>query len=240
MPDAYLWQQGYSAAGDTVSKMKKGNVFIITGLLLIAAALILTSYNLWDNYRAGKTAEAMLGQLVPMVETDPVPTQGRIVNGSSESADGVDDGLSAEIEYPDYILNPGMDMPVKDIDGKKYIGVISIPSIDRELPVLSEWNYSNLKIGPCRYTGSAYLDDFVICAHNYKIQFGPLRRLNYGDTVTFTDMDGNVFNYKVAEIVTLQPTAIEEMINSDWDLTLFTCTMGGAARVTVRCEKVDP
>ena len=52
-------------------------------------------------------------------------------------------------------------------------------------------------------------------------------------------MDGNVFSYKVGEIITLQPEAVEEMTESDWDLTLFTCTIGGATRVTVRCEKVD-
>jgi sortase A len=35
----------------------------------------------------------------------------------------------------------------------------------------------------------------------------------------------------------LRPTAVEEMISGDWDLTLFTCTIGGATRVTIRCEK---
>lgn len=48
-------------------------------------------------------------------------------------------------------------------------------------------------------------------------------------------MDGNIFAYKVIEVETLQPTAIEEMTIGGWDLTLFTCTVGGASRVTVRC-----
>ena len=60
-----------------------------------------------------------------------------------------------------------------------------------------------------------------------------------GDELSFTDADGNVFYYTVDEIETLSPFATEEMTSSGWDLTLFTCTVGGASRVTVRCEKVE-
>ena len=37
------------------------------------------------------------------------------------------------------------------------------------------------------------------------------------------------------ELETLSPFAIEEMTGGNWDLTLFTCTVGGQYRVTVRC-----
>jgi sortase A len=31
-----------------------------------------------------------------------------------------------------------------------------------------------------------------------------------------------------------------KLLNSgDWDLTLFTCTIGGVSRVTVRCQKAE-
>lgn len=206
----------------------------MTGLLLIAAALLLTCYNLWDNYRAGQAASTALEQLMTLIDDDPVPIQGRItIEPSSPEIN-----YSDRTEYPDYILNPNMDMPVENIDGADYIGVISIPAIDRALPVFSEWNYTNLKTAPCRYVGSAYLDNMVICAHNYDIHFGPLKYLSYGDKVTFTDMDGNVFTYKVTEVETLDPYAVEEMTAGDWDLTLYTCTVGGATRVAVRCERV--
>ncbi|HIX11183.1 MAG TPA: sortase, partial [Candidatus Agathobaculum pullistercoris] len=62
-------------------------------------------------------------------------------------------------------------------------------------------------------------------------------RLNTGDTVTFTDVDGNQFTYAVSLIEDLPGTAIEEMQAGEWDLTLFTCTLGGRSRVTVRCER---
>ncbi len=43
---------------------------------------------------------------------------------------------------------------------------------------------------------------------------------------------------EVAEVETLAPTAVEEMKSKDWDLTLFSCTIDGGARVTVRCRQI--
>ena len=128
-------------------------------------------------------------------------------------------------------------MPTVSFDGNDYIGRVDIPSLGLSLPVISEWSYPRLKIAPCRYTGSAYLDNLIIAAHNYSSHFGNLNRLNTGDTVTFTDVDGNQFTYAVSLIEDLPGTAIEEMQAGEWDLTLFTCTLGGRSRVTVRCER---
>ena len=42
--------------------------------------------------------------------------------------------------------------------------------------------------------------------------------------------------YKMVERETLNPTDIEGMESGNWDLTLFTCTVGGQSRVTIRFE----
>ena len=147
-------------------------------------------------------------------------------------------GKSLEEAYiPDYILNPEMDMPEEDVDGQKYIGVLRIPDLSLELPVISNWSYPNLKNAPCRYAGSAYMNNMVIAAHNYYSHFGHLKDLSPGDEVTFTDVDGNVFQYEVSALEILSPFAVEEMTSGDWDLTLFTCTVGGQSRVTIRCAQ---
>lgn len=67
----------------------------------------------------------------------------------------------------------------------------------------------------------------MIAAHNYRTHFGSLGNLSAGDRVTFTDVDGNIFSYDVVEVQILNPAAIEEMVSDDWDLSLFTCTLGG-------------
>lgn len=190
---------------------RKGTVSIVAGLLLIAAALGLTVYNLWDAGRAAAAANTVLEQM---------------------------EQVAPEAGIPAYMRNPNMAMPVQTIDGHDYVGVLTIPALHLSLPVQSEWSYANLQVSPCRYSGSAYLNDLVLAAHNYDGHFGKLKNLHLGDEVQFRDMAGNVFSYEVGEITTLHPTAVEEMTAGEWDLTLFTCTLGGRSRVTVRCELV--
>ncbi len=210
---------------------KKGKILITLGLLLIAAALSITGYNVYDNLRAGSAASSVLTKLEQMINKDPIPPGGRSIYDDPEMAKNHPN----EIEYPDYILNPNMDMPTVTVDDHDYIGMITIPSLSMELPVMDEWSYSNLSISPCRFEGSAYLNNLIICAHNYGRHFGMIPTLKLGDEVIFTDVDGNRFSYHVKEVIKVSPMAYKELVSGEWDLTLFTCTYGGANRVTVRC-----
>ena len=120
------------------------------------------------------------------------------------------------------------------------IGILSIPVLELELPVLTDWSYEKLRSAPCHYYGSCYGSDFVIAAHNYPAHFGRLSQLQPGDLVLFTDVAGSVHCYEVVLLETLMPTATEEMITSGFDLSLYTCTPGGSSRVTVRCKTITP
>lgn len=95
-----------------------------------------------------------------------------------------------------------------------------------------------MKKAPCRYTGSAEENSLIIAAHNYKRHFGNIGLLPEGATVKFTAVSGDVYEYEVEKVETLNPYAVDEMLSGDWDLTLFTCTYGGRKRVTVRCSLV--
>lgn len=221
----------------------KGIPAMILGLLLIVAALILTCYNIWDEQRAGTVSDDLLTRLNSMI-ADREQAEGQAANGlsDSEQGDSTQGDLAAAMhtaEQPIYVQNPGMEMPIITIDREDYIGTLSIPSLGLTLPVLADWSYPKLKKAPCRYVGSVYQNDLVIAAHNYVTHFGSINKLRFGDIVTFMDGDGNTFLYEVIEMEILQPTDVEEMQTGDWDLTLFTCTVGGSSRVTVRCEKAD-
>ncbi len=132
-----------------------------------------------------------------------------------------------------------IEMPTVKVDGYDCIGVLSIPVLDLELPVLTDWSYAKLKKAPCHYYGSYFDKNFVVAAHNYKSHFGRLSELQAGDIVTFTDTSGKVHYYNVVILETLPKNATEEMIASGFDLSLYTCTLGGGSRVTVRCNKVE-
>lgn len=126
-----------------------------------------------------------------------------------------------------------------DVNGYDYIGVIEIPKIEIKLPVLSEWDYARLKIAPCRQFGSISTDDIVIAAHNYKKHFGSLSSLNIGDEIILTDTSKNTHEYSVARIEVLNPTDVEKVQNSGYDLVLYTCTYGGKTRVTLFCNRIS-
>ncbi len=194
-------------------KANRGTVWINAGLLLIAAALFLSVYNEWESHEARDSARQVIAQLC-----DELPT---------------------EAGEPTTLPDVQREMPVKTINGRDYIGVLSIPSLELELPVISQWDYPALKVAPCRYSGSLYQDNLIICAHNYASHFGKLKELQPGDIVQFTDMDEHVVTFQMVERETLNPMDAEGMEAGDWDLTLFTCTIDGQTRVTIRLERVE-
>ena len=206
-------------------KSKRGTAWINLGLLLLAAALFLAAYNRNESYQAQQQSGAVMEEMSEAL-AQTVPTQ--TIPGQTEPP-----------ELPEAMEEPLREMPVRTIRGRDYIGVLTIPALELELPVLSQWDYTNLRIAPCRYEGSVYNGSLILCAHNYSSHFGRLKNLREGDTVQFTDMDDNVYTYQVVGLETLSPTDVEGMESGDWDLTLFTCTVGGQSRVTVRLERTD-
>lgn len=193
---------------------KNGMIPMLLGIILVIGALLLTGYNLWSEYRGGKLSQEILEKFGP-------------------------EHILFENEIPDYILDPNMDMPEIEIDGKRYIGKISVPDLDLTLPVMSEWSYPNLKIAPCRYKGNAYKNNLIIAAHNYRTHFGRIRNLPIDSSIIFTDVDGNKFYYYIDSIENVKGEDIESMEVGNWDLSLFTCNYRGDVRVTIRCKRTD-
>jgi sortase A len=225
-------------------KRRIGTVLLVLGFLAAAAALILTASNYRDDIEAGKSALADLHKMEEMLGID---ADGDGLIGSTPIEDyykahGMDASERSTVRQEDvknapvYELHPDMTMPTVDADGHTYVGFLEIPAIKRILPVMDAWSYPNLKIAPCRFVGTVYAHDMIVCAHNYDRHFGLIKTLEEGDKVFFTDVYGDRFSYEVSEVTILQPTDVDEMKDpDDWDLTLFTCTIGGATRVTVRC-----
>lgn len=201
-------------------RSKAGKVCMALGALLLLGAFALTGYNMWDEDRA----DSLALETVRMLRTETPDLA--VLDPRREL-------------IPSYILDEEREMPIIEIEGNTYVGYLDIPALELSLPVMESWSYPNLKISPCRYEGSVYHNDMIIAAHNYQRHFGGLKTLSIGDEVRFTDGDGNVFTYQVTVLEQLQPTQVEEMCSGDWDLTMFTCTLGGQQRVTVRCGLVS-
>ena len=201
---------------------KIGNTLILLGLLLLLGAGGLTAYNIWDGIRADRASQHIIQEM-----------------------DIGQDLVEALDREPD----DDPEMPVIEVEGYYYIGILEIPSLQLTLPVMDRWDYTRLKISPCVYSGSYKTDDLVICAHNYARHFSPVKWIDIGADVYLITVDCRVYHYQVINRETLQPGSVENMIENtnnttdgtvtnEWDLTLFTCNTGGQTRCAVRCARI--
>lgn len=200
---------------------RRPKTLIRIGALLILAAASLTFYNVWDSYRAGRTSRKIEEELTAAIDQNEKGTD-HIVTESGDR-----------------------EMPLVTLDGVEYIGTISIPVAGLVLPVQYNYTFDALKNSPCRYYGSYMTNDLVICAHNSSKHFGPIRWLEPGDDVYLRTVEGVQIHYTVLGLEKLQPEEIERMVSTEngklgsWDLTLFTCYVGGQTRCAVRCVRVE-
>lgn len=194
------------------NKYKIGKYLIIIGIILIFSSLVIVVYNSYLELNAGIKSRDVINVMK--------------------------DNINNDSEVIKLNNNENSDMSVMNIDGYDYIGTIVIPKINLELPVMSDYDNEKLNIAPCRYYGSVYSDDLIICAHSYKTHFKYISNLVQGDRILFIDINGENYVYEVLEIEVLNPDDVNEMIDNDFDLTLYTCTNDGLNRITVRCNRL--
>ena len=208
---------------------------ILLGICCLISSLGLIAYNRWEEENAQDASRTILQDV-----RETMPDFKHIENRPDETIhmephreeNSQDNSPKISMEIP-------QEMPTAQVDGYDCIGVLSIPVLELELPVLTDWSYEKLKVAPCLYFGSYYEPNFVIAAHNYQSHFGRLSELQPKDLILFTDISGTAYCYEVVLLETLPADATEEMITSGFDLSLYTCTLGGANRVTVRCNVVE-
>ena len=200
-----------------------GVICVFLGVVCILSSVGFVVYNRWENKNAEEIAKDLLEDVQSIMD-EKQPEQ----------------PLPADtVNLPDDPEKMPTEMATVKVDGYDCIGVLSVPVLDLELPVLTDWSYAKLKKAPCHYYGTYYEKDFVIAAHNYQSHFGKLSELQPKDLILFTDVSGTVYCYEVVLLETLPGNATEEMIASGFDLSLYTCTPGGASRVTVRCNIIN-
>lgn len=206
---------------------KHARGMIVLGTMLLLVALFLVLYNFYTDRESGAASIAILHELKQEISehTPPDVTEEIYIP-------------PAEDLYEEYETTEPVEPtdPVAELDGRLYAGVVTIPALNVELPVIQDWSYPNLRVAPCRYYGSAAAGNLVIAAHNYSSHFGEINALNTGDTILFTDVWGKVYTYEVIHTEMIGGNDASAMRDGadEWDLTLFTCTLSGRSRVSVR------
>ena len=232
-----------------MDKRRKGILLILSGIVLITGSVFLTICNFWNNDRAGKASEQILRaideEIVSINPTKPssVPPAETFMNSYTELfEDDSESPSETSLESNDQER-----MHTITVGNFNYIGTIEIPSLGIRLPVMDSWSEVKLKYSPCLYSGSYQENNMVICGHNYRKHFSPIKQINLGADVYFVTVDIEIYHYTVCNRETVPPTSIQKMIVNmstvengsgaveNWHLTLFTCNPGGQTRCAVRC-----
>ena len=198
---------------------------IILGALLLISATALVVYNVKKAEKCSENSQKVLLEMKELIPEEFVVDKEE--ENFQQIIDGVDEFFMEEKEYI-------------EIDGNKYIGIVRIPQINVELPVMKDWSYKKMDTAPCVYDGSLENNDLIIMAHNYKGFFIDLDELSSGSIIEFVKCDGELIKFEVNNVETIggwNTEALKE--HNDWDLTLFTCTYSGYSRVVVRADLVE-
>ena len=215
--------------------MKKfSTICIVLGCVLMVAGLLTYGYQ--------KNQERLANENIEQLMKDVEQKREEMLEAANSKGDGQSyDAASGQaiIESED----SQQDLGTIRYSDHRVLGILSFPSLGKEVPVLGE-NMTDqmLNVAPCHYGGPQNpLEEgnIIIAGHNYRSHFGGLKRLKLGQIVVWNSLDGKGYNYEVAEVKEIAPDDfdyVEKNINT-YTLTLFTCTDSGKMRWAVKLKK---
>lgn len=130
-----------------------------------------------------------------------------------------------------------MQMPMLEIDGANFAGVIDIPVHGTLLPIYGAWDKNKVSSFPCRYSGSIYDGSLIIGGSDNEGQFDFMKWITGGDSVFVTDMTGSRYSYEVTEIVKTKDVSTENLASEEADLVLFARNTYSLDYTVVRCSR---
>ena len=125
-------------------------------------------------------------------------------------------------------------MPAMEIEGLNIAGIIDLPDQGYKAVFRSTWDADHARALPCRYTGSVYNRTLVIGAYGGEGQFDFAHRLEAGQTLYVTDMEGGRYRYAIERIEHAKRINEKKLTSGDWDLTVFVKQTSGEY-LLIRC-----
>lgn len=138
-----------------------------------------------------------------------------------------------------------------EFKGYKVIGIVKIPKIDIEYPILEIGNIdpesakAPMKISIIKYWGENVNDygNLSIAGHNNKngTMFGKTKKLQIGDIVELTDLKGETIQYSIYDIFVTDPNDVSILLPKEEkvrEVTLITCTNGNKQRYILKAKEI--
>ena len=195
--------------------MKKQNKIVIPKILvalgvclLFAGGLILVSWQ-WNIHSSIEKSEEYVKTIKTLI---PRP-QGAVLEERNNNA-----------------------LPSLTVDGKDFVGIIEMPRYESALPVGADWG--NLTKYPRRFDGSIYNGTLQIGATTQKGQYDFYREISVGDTVIFTDVEGNRYTYAVTNLRYEKHADQTALNREESELTLFIKNVYDFEYLIVSCDIV--
>lgn len=130
---------------------------------------------------------------------------------------------------------PDPQMPVLEINGMDYVGLLEIPALGTIVPVADKWEQKMLPSACGRFWGSAYDHTLVIGGPDHPGQFDFCDDIEVGTVVLVTDMTGVQFAYTVSGVDRARHAERQWLLDAEYDLTLFCRDSSSFEYIAVRC-----
>lgn len=230
----------------TPDMKKKKKAFKFEFFLSVFLLCVLSSYAIYAEYDRNKSEEVskeilqeisfqdttkLVDEEVIVVRLNAIPEEKNVTTTQVVQ-------IEQKIEVPD-------EQKLTASDGTIYytIGVINIPSINVNYPILSTYTDELLKIAPCRFHGPNpnEVGNVCIAGHNYKNSkfFSKVPNLQLGDKIEITDLSGRMLTYTVYDKFIVNPDELEctsQLTNGNKEITLITCTNDNKQRHIIKAR----
>ena len=134
--------------------------------------------------------------------------------------------------------------PIK-FGNNSIIGIINIPKIDLEYPILDITTKENMRTSITRFSGGNVneIGNLALAGHNNYdgTMFGKNDELVVGDKIYLTDLQKNTVEYEINSIFVTDPNDVSILETNEEeirDVTLITCENGNKARLIIKAEEV--
>lgn len=145
--------------------------------------------------------------------------------------------------------NPEQIDVIQEIDQKigeyKVIGIINIPKIGIEYPILEKTNKESLDLSITKFWGEKINQkgNVVLAGHNRinNTMFGKIDKLENGDIIELTDSQMVTVKYQVFDKYVIDPNDIDCIFpieENTREVTLITCTNRDKNRLVVKAREI--
>lgn len=137
------------------------------------------------------------------------------------------------------------------LQGYKVIGIVNIPKINIEYPILDINTYNPeetkvpMKISIVKYWGGNVNDygNLSIAGHNNYdgTMFGKTKKLEEGDIIELTDLQNIKIQYKIYSKFVTDPNDVTILESNNYEsreVTLITCTNGNKNRLILKAKEI--